>query len=162
MRAERRTDGVGYPHLDDIDRLLVSALAVDARIANNALAARAGIAPSTCLLRVRRLVETGVITGFRTAIEPAAVGLPLQAVISVSLQGHARSRIREFGHRCAELPGVLNVFFLAGATDFQIHVAAASPDALRDFVVKNLSALPEVATTETNLIFEHLSPNRLG
>jgi DNA-binding Lrp family transcriptional regulator len=51
---------------------------------------------------------------------------------------------------------VLNVFVLAGVNDFQLHVAAASPDALRDFVVENLSASRDVASTETNLIFEHI------
>ena len=48
------------------------------------------------------------------------------------------------------------MFFLGGANDFQIHIAAETPDALRDFVVKNLSASRDVAMTETNLIFEHI------
>lgn len=52
---------------------------------------------------------------------------------------------------------MLNVFFLGGSNDFLIHVAARSPDDLRDFVVRHLSASREVASTETNLIFEHAS-----
>jgi DNA-binding Lrp family transcriptional regulator len=47
------------------------------------------------------------------------------------------------------------VYFLAGADDFHVHVAAQDPDDLRAFVVDNLSSAPEVALTETNLIFEH-------
>src|SRR3712207_6860621 len=57
----------------------------------------------------------------------------------------------------AGLPGVLNVYFLAGADDFQVHVAAESPDALRDFVVRNLSASRDVAMTETHRSEEHTS-----
>ncbi len=53
------------------------------------------------------------------------------------------------------MPEVLNVFFLAGADDFHVHVAARDPDDLRAFVVDHLSSAPEVALTETNLIFEH-------
>jgi len=144
------------PELDDTDRALLALLTKDARTTNSALAARVGIAPSTCLMRVRRLQEAGVIRGFHAEISPEALGLPLQAIIVVRLQGNARARIGEFGGWLAALPGVLNVFFLAGGDDFQVHVAAASPDALRDFVVQNLSASRDVAMTETHLIFEHI------
>ncbi|SHN43608.1 Lrp/AsnC family transcriptional regulator [Cryptosporangium aurantiacum] len=144
------------PELDDVDRTILRALAADARIPNSTLAAQAGIAASTCLMRVRRLQETGVIQGFHADLSPAALGRPLQAVVAVRLQAHARTRIRQFGAAIAALPGVLNVFFLAGANDFQVHLAAESADELRDFVVENLSASRDVAMTETNLIFEHL------
>ena len=48
------------------------------------------------------------------------------------------------------------MFFLGGADDFMVHIAATSTEGVRDFVVVNLSANPDVALTETNLIFEHL------
>ena len=152
----RRTVRPRPPELDETDRQLLALLTEDARTPNSTLAARVGIAPSTCLMRVRRLQETGVIRGFHAEISPEALGLPLQAVVVVRLQGHARSRIGEFGGWLAGLPGVLNVFFLAGGDDFQVHVAAASPDDLREFVVRNLSASRDVAMTETHLIFEHI------
>ncbi len=142
--------------LDDVDRALLRLLAADARTPNNALAQSVGIAPSTCLMRVRRLQQAGVIRGFHADLSPEALGLPLQAIVVVRLRPHARDRIGEFGGWLASLPGVLNVFFLAGANDFQVHVAAATPDDLRDLVVQNLSASRDVAMTETNLIFEHL------
>src|SRR5690349_10368471 len=56
--------------LDDVDRALLRALAADARTPNNALAAAVGIAPSTCLARVRRLVADGVIRGFHADLSP--------------------------------------------------------------------------------------------
>lgn len=144
------------PELDDVDRQLLAMLAANARTPNSVLAQTVGIAPSTCLMRVRRLQETGVIRGFHAELSPEALGLPLQAIVVVRLQGNARARIGEFGGWLSSLPGVLNVFFLAGGDDFQVHVAAASPDALREFVVANLSANRDVAMTETHLIFEHL------
>ena len=42
------------------------------------------------------------------------------------------------------------------ANDFLVHIAATSTENLRDFVVVNLSGNPDVALTETNLIFEHV------
>ena len=151
----------GAGELDDIDRHIVRELARDARIANNALAERVGIAPSTCLGRVRSLRERGVIRGYHADVDPAALGRPLQAMIAVRLQSHARSRIRGFVAEVAGLPEVLNVFFLAGKDDFLLHVAAASTASLRDFV-ETLSSNGDVSYTETSLIFEHVRADAAG
>ena len=155
-RRERRTPNFVRAELDDVDRRLLRLLATDARMPNNALAHRAGIAPSTCLGRIRAMRERGIIRGFHADIDPAALGRPIQAMIAVRLQAHARGHIPAFMAKIAALPEVLNVFFLGGADDFHVHIAAASTDELRDFVVVNLSGDPDVALTETNLIFEHV------
>jgi DNA-binding Lrp family transcriptional regulator len=144
------------PPLDQIDLSILRALADDARLPNNALAALAGIAPSTCLGRVRALRERRAIRGYHADIDPAVLGRPLQAMIAVRLQSHARGHIPGFMAKIAQLPEVINVFFLGGANDFLVHIAATSTENLRDFVVVNLSGNPDVALTETSLIFEHL------
>src|SRR5574338_263351 len=86
---------VRHVTLDAVDAVLVAELERDARMPNNALAAAAGIAPSTCLGRVRGLVERGVIRGFHAEIDPAAIGRGLQAMISVRLQPNARKHIHK-------------------------------------------------------------------
>lgn len=153
---DRPAPNIVQPVVDEVDRRILAALAADARTPNNALAELAGVAPSTCLGRVRALREQGVIRGYHADIDPAALGRPLQAMVAVRLQSHARGHIREFVAKVAQLPEVLNVFFLGGADDFLLHIAAASTESLRDFVVDNLSGNPDVALTETNLIFEHV------
>jgi DNA-binding Lrp family transcriptional regulator len=142
-------------NLDEIDRRIVLELARDARLPNNTLAQRAGVAPSTCLVRVRALRERGVIRGYHADVDPAALGRPLQAMIAVRLQSDARGHIRRFVADVARRDEVLNVFFLAGKDDFLLHVAAGSTEDLRDFV-EDLSSDADVAYTETSLIFEHV------
>lgn len=146
------------PPIDEIDRVLLDHLARDGRMTNNALAEAAGIAPSTCLGRVRALVERGVIRGFHADIDPAALGRDLQAMIAVRVQSSARGHLAQFGEQMGALPEVENVYFIAGADDYLIHVATANSEELRRFVLDNLSAHPAVASTETILIFEHLRP----
>lgn len=125
-------------------------------MANNAIARAVGIAPSTCLARTRSLQERGVLRGYYADLDPSALGRHLQAMIAVRLQPQARRYLRQFGRHVAQLPEVLNVFFLAGADDFLVHIAATSSDEIRNFVVLHLSGNSDVAGTETNLIFEHL------
>jgi len=141
--------------LDNTDRAILRLLAKDARMPNNAIAAAVGIAPSTALGRVRALQTGGAIRGFHADIDPAALGRPLQAMIAVRLQAGARSKMKAFTDRIRTRPEVMDLYFLAGADDFLLHVGAADAAALRDFVVDQLSAHTEVALTETNLIFEH-------
>lgn len=142
--------------LDDVDRRILTVLHADARLPNSALAEMIGIAPSTCHGRVRRLQELGVIRGFYTDVDPTALGLGLQAMISVTLQSNARGKIRNFIQHIRSKPQVMDVYFLAGADDFILHVAARDTEDLRAFVVENLNADADVAGTQTSLIFEHL------
>ncbi|PRY67278.1 AsnC family transcriptional regulator [Glaciihabitans tibetensis] len=141
--------------LDEIDGQIVRLLSADARIPNATLAATVGIAASTCLARVRSLVARGVIRGFHADISPRALGLGLEALISINIRVGARQAIAAFSEEMRELPEVVQVFFLGGSEDFVVHVATRDSDHLRQFVVNNLSAHTSVASTRTSLMFEH-------
>lgn len=141
--------------LDGIDQELLRHLSANARITNAELAANAGIAPSTCISRVRSLVSRGVITSFTANINPAAVGLASQVLISVSLRAGARSHLADFMKEMRSLPEVIQVFFLGGSEDFIVHLAVRDNDHVREFVLENLSSNNTVASTRTNMVFEH-------
>ncbi len=141
--------------LDGTDRAILRVLADDARISNKELADRVGIAQSTCLARVRALRATGVIRGYHADIDPRAIGHDLQAMIAIRLQPHARGSMSELVAALSRRPEVLDVYFVAGANDFLLHVATTSTDQLRAFVADHLNRDPAIAGTETNLIFEH-------
>ncbi|MDX2969868.1 Lrp/AsnC family transcriptional regulator [Kribbella solani] len=150
------TSGTGTAGLDEVDRQLVALLSADGRMPNNALAEATGIAPSTCLTRVRSLRERGVIRGFHAEVDLAALGRPLQALIAIRIGAHSRDEIDRFRAKVPRLPGVLSLFHVSGANDYLLHVSAATPDALREFVLDHLTADPAVSHAETSLIFEHV------
>src|SRR4051794_9983953 len=76
------------PPLDDTDRAILEALSANARLPNARLADQVGLAPSTCLARVRSLRERGILLGFHAEIDLAALGRPLQAMVAVRLAVH--------------------------------------------------------------------------
>jgi DNA-binding Lrp family transcriptional regulator len=143
------------PAVDAVDRALLELLAADARMTNQELADRVGVAPSTALNRLRGLRQRGVIRGFHAELDLAALGRPLQALIAVRLAVHAREQIDAFTSAVRQLPGVLMVFHLAGATDYLVWVAARDAQDLREFVVDHLATHSAVAHAETSLIYEH-------
>ena len=144
------------PTLDVTDQRLVALLEQDGRMANATLAREVGVAESTCLVRVRSLRERGVIRGIHADIDPAMVGRPVQAMIAVRFGGHRRSHFEDFRREVPRLPGVLHAFHVSGATDYFVHVACESADALRDFVLDHLTNRPGVLHAETALIFDTL------
>lgn len=145
------------PVLDATDIALVRLLEQDGRMPNSALAKAVGIAESTALVRVRSLRERGVIRGIHAVVDPAAAGRPVQALIAVRFGGHRRAHFEQFRTEVPALPGVMAAFHVSGATDYFVHVACESADALRDFVLDHLTNRPGVLHAETALIFEALT-----
>jgi DNA-binding Lrp family transcriptional regulator len=141
--------------LDEIDHELLKLLSQNSRMTNADLATAVGIAQSTCITRVRSLVSRGVISRFTANIDPAAVGLSSQVLISVTLRAGARSHLADFMKEMRNLPEVIQVFFLGGSEDFIVHLAVRDNDHVREFVLENLSSNATVASTRTNMVFEH-------
>jgi DNA-binding Lrp family transcriptional regulator len=141
------------PPLDAVDRALVRALLADGRTPNVALARAAGIAESTCLARLRSLRERGILTGVRADVDLVRLGLPVQAMVAIRFAGHQRAHVDAFAAEVTALPGVLATYNISGGDDFLVHVAAASPEALRDFVLDNLTGRAGVVHAETSLVF---------
>ena len=67
--------------------------ATDARLSSREHARRLGVAPSTCLGRIRVLTRRGVIRGYHADISPAALNRGVQALIAVQLRTPARAAI---------------------------------------------------------------------
>lgn len=148
--------------LDDVDRTIIEHLQLNGRMTNAELAERVGIAPSTCVARVRNLVSRRIVTGFTANVDPAVMGMTLQVLISVSIRSGARQRISEFSEELRGLPEVLQLFFLGGVEDFILHLAARDAEHVRDFVMEHLSAHPAVSSTRTSIVFNHYqNPVRL-
>jgi DNA-binding Lrp family transcriptional regulator len=152
-------DSASARRLDATDRAILQELERDGRISNSELASRVGVSESTCHKRVRALVVAGVITGFHAEIDQAALGLALEALIAIRLHAHARGDLRRFQAYLEQLPATRRVYFVAGDRDFLVHVAVRDAVQLRELVSDTISLRPEVAATNTSLIFDH-APGR--
>ncbi len=141
--------------LDRIDHQILVHLQKDARVSNKDLAALIGLAPSTCLGRVQRLVEEGVIRGFHADVDPAAVGVLIQALVFVQLEVHGAQATETFRDHMLARPEVVGLYHVGGVQDLLVHVAVRDTDHLREVVMEDIATRPEVRHIETNLVFEH-------
>jgi DNA-binding Lrp family transcriptional regulator len=149
------------PGLDRTDFEILAALQNDARLSNKELAARVGLAPSSCLERVRKLRSGGVLTGFRALVDPRALGVAIQALVFVRLARHARRQVKAFRQHALSLPETVALYHVAGQHDFIVHVGVRDANHLRDLAMDAFTSRPEVARIETHLIFEHIPAPRV-
>ncbi len=140
--------------LDRTDHRILALLQHDARRSNKEIAAAVGIADSTLSARLRRLEDTGVIRGYRAEVEPAALGIGLEAIIAVKLHKHTRGAIESFWARTAELPEAIHVFHVTGPNDFLVHVAVANIHHLQAITSDVLTTWPEIAHLETSVVYD--------
>jgi DNA-binding Lrp family transcriptional regulator len=146
--------------LDSVDRMLLRELQKDARQTNKALAEKVGVAPSTCLERVRELRSRGVIRGFRADVDPAAIGRPMEAILSIQQRAAQREAIETLLADAAARPETVRVMALTGTTDFIIHVAVRDMDHLRD-LVWSITERREVARVQSSLVFARVEGSAL-
>lgn len=139
---------------DQIDFEILRELQNNARISNKELAEKNGIAPSTCLERVRRLKEDGVIQHFRAHVSAKALGIGVQAMISIRLQQHAKVSFESLCKEISQIEEVINVYLLAGAVDLLVHVAVRDIEHLRRVVIDTFTTRYEPAHMETSIIFQ--------
>jgi len=148
--------------LDRIDHELLRALQQNARLSNKELAARVGLAESSCHERVKRLASSGILRGFHADVEPRALGVGLQALVAVKLQRHTSNAVASFRQAILAHAETVALFHVAGANDFLVHVAVRDSDALRDLILRAFTARPEVGHVETSLIYEHARNTGFG
>ena len=142
--------------LDALDLRILRELAEDGRVTNAALAARVGVAESTCLARVRSLRERSIVRGVHADIDLATLGFPIQAVVKVRLGSHNRDHVAKFHRALPAIPGVVRILHVGGEDDYLIQVAVASTQQLRDLVLEHINVHPIVRHTETQLVFEEM------
>jgi DNA-binding Lrp family transcriptional regulator len=139
--------------VDRIDREILRLLARDARTTNKSLAGSVGLSESACLERVRRLTERGILRGAHADVDPRALGIGVQALVSVQLERHTRSAVAAFERKAIELPQVVALYHTTGRNDYIAHAVAQDMDHLRDFTLDAITSLPEVGRVETSLLF---------
>lgn len=141
--------------LDNIDLRILTLLYNDADITNKELAAKIGIAPSTCLERVKRLKQNGVIKGAFIDVNLNTIGGNIEAIAAIRLQPYSEQIVNEFRDDLLKYPEILNLYHMGGSYDYYIHMSVQDSEHLRQFVFKKITSRDEVTTVETSLVFEH-------
>lgn len=140
--------------LDGFDRKIVAALVEDGRITMTDLARRVGLSKTPCQVRLKRLVDSGVIRGFRAIVDPARLGLDHVAFAEVKLSDTREKALDEFNAAVRRIPEVEECHMIASSFDYLLKVRTADIRRYREVLGEKISSLPHVASTSTFVAME--------
>ncbi|MFC7289028.1 Lrp/AsnC family transcriptional regulator [Herminiimonas glaciei] len=115
--------------LDELDRRILNALQMDASQTNNDLAAAVHASPPTCLRRVKRLIDAGVIERQVAIVAPQMVGAGLTSIVEITLDKQADEQQVEFEALVAQESAVLQCYRVSPGPDFVLVVQVADMQA---------------------------------
>ncbi len=124
---------------DAIDLRLLDALQTDASLSNQDLAARVAVSPATCLRRVKRLVDAGVIERRVALLSPARLGAGLQALIEITLDRQGAEHLDAFEARAVQEAAVQQCWRVSPGPDFVLVVQVADMPAYQAFTQRLLT-----------------------
>lgn len=130
--------------LDDIDRRILNLMQLDSSLTNKELAERVHISAPTCLRRVRRLAETGVIERQVAIVSPQALPAGLTAIVELTLERQGAEALDEFERRVAAEPRVQQCYRVSAGPDFILIVHVADMPQYHDFAHRLLTAQANV------------------
>jgi len=137
--------------LDDVDHRLVAALQSDGRASMSDLATQVSVSRATAYQRVARLRESGVIRRFTVDVDPRKMGLPIAALVLVSVVQHSW---RAVGDSLRRLPGVEWLALSSGSFDYIVLVRAQDIDHLRDVILQDLQSIPQIQSAQTLVLLD--------
>lgn len=105
-------------NFDSADLRILELLQRDAALSNQDLAAAAHVSPATCLRRVKRLVESGVIERRFALLAPEKLGPSLSAIAEITLDRQGAEHLAAFEARCLAEAAVQQCYRVSPGPDF--------------------------------------------
>jgi Lrp/AsnC family leucine-responsive transcriptional regulator len=130
--------------LDELDLRILEQLQQDASITNQELAELVHASPPTCLRRVRRLTESGIIQKQVAIIDPAKVGNTLTAILEITLDVQSAESLQQFEHTIALEAAVLQCYRVSSGPDFILVTQVRDMPAYHALVHRALTAQANV------------------
>lgn len=140
--------------LDRFDEAILRILSIDGRLSATELARRIGLSKSPTQARLKRLEETGVITGYRALLDPIRMGQAHVAFVEVKLSDTREAALQAFNKAVLAVPEVEQCHMIASRFDYLLKVRTGDIQEYRRVLAERISALPHVASTSTYVAME--------
>ena len=163
MSEKKQFDGrSGQVDLDGFDRKILSVLAGEGRISITDLAVRIGLSKSPTQARLRRLEESGVITGYKALFDPIRLGLDHVAFVEVRLSDTREKALAEFNAAVMKTPQIEQVHLMAANFDYLLKIRTQDMNDYRRVLGEHISTLPHVASTSTYVAMQAVKETTLA
>jgi DNA-binding Lrp family transcriptional regulator len=140
--------------IDSTDARLLAEVQRKANITAQELGEALNLSASQAARRRARLEDDGVIAGYRARLDPAKLGLTVQAFVQVQMAAHNADNAAGFVRLIATLPEVVGCWTLTGEADYLLRVWAADLPALNALIHHRLLPHPAVARVQSQIVMD--------
>ena len=142
--------------MDDIDRKLLRLLQGDSNQSNQELGQALTLSGSQVGRRRQQLEEAGFIDRYAAQLNPAALGLNVQAFVQVSLQSQERGEAENFLRLCEGTDEIVSIWRLTGEADYLLRVYCSDLERFNTLLRGRLLSQKIVARVHSQIVLEHV------
>ena len=139
-------------HLDDYDKKILKYLQEDSSISNIELSKKIGLAPSSCLLRVKNLKEEKVLTQYTAMVDEKLLGFEITCFAKIQMTPLNKDTSKHFIEEAKKIPEIVECYTITGDSAFLLKIVAKSVQYYRDFIFDKLLSVPNVSNIETSIV----------
>ena len=137
--------------IDDTDKQILRLLQTQARMSITELAERVNLSATPCARRIKRLEDSGIITGYHTQTDAQKIGYPLAVFIAISMDRHTADRFEHFEEKIQSFDEVVSCSIVTGRTeDYLIKVRVRDMAHYEEFLLHRLNRIEGVAQVHTS------------
>ena len=137
--------------IDDTDKQILRLLQTQARMSITELAERVNLSATPCARRIKRLEDSGIITGYHTQTDAQKLGYPLAVFIAISMDRHTADRFELFEEKIQSFDEVVSCSIVTGRTeDYLIKVRVRDMAHYEEFLLHRLNRIEGVAQVHTS------------
>ncbi|TXD97934.1 Lrp/AsnC family transcriptional regulator [Psychrobacter frigidicola] len=137
--------------IDETDKRLLRLLQLEARMSITELAERVNLSATPCARRIKRLEDSGIISGYHTQIDAQKLGYPLAIFIAISMDRHTAERFLQFERKIQSFDEVISCSIVTGRSeDYLIKVRVRDMAHYEEFLLHRLNRIEGVAQVHTS------------
>jgi len=141
--------------LDLIDRKILAELMRDATLSVAQIADRVGLSQTPCWKRIQKLEAAGIITGRVALVDPERIGFGLTVFVGVEAPDHGSAWRQSFAEAVAKIPAILEVYRMAGDTDYLLRVSVPDMSAF-DALYRQLTDAVPIKNVTSHFAMERI------
>ncbi|MBC7739176.1 MAG: Lrp/AsnC family transcriptional regulator [Candidatus Saccharibacteria bacterium] len=138
--------------LDDLDRAILRALALEGGLSAGELGRRLKVAQPLAWRRVKRLEEAGVLAGLRVDVDRAALGFGVTVFLGVKLATRGLVSLEDFERAVGAISEVQVVQHVLGLFDYRLRVVARDIADFERVLRRRIMTLPGLGQVEANVL----------
>jgi Lrp/AsnC family transcriptional regulator for asnA, asnC and gidA len=141
-----------YADIDQLDRRILAILMKDAVVPYTEIAKQLDVSAGTIHVRMKKMMEMGLVTGSQLTIDPTLVGYDICAFIGIFLEkGSVYENVKE---QMKTIPEIVEMHYTTGVYSIFAKVLCRDTAHLRFVLNEKVQAIPGIQRTETFITLE--------